>query len=168
MPQSPRLAENICSRWRAGARPCAWLLRARYPIQSESPCRTSVLLQPERPTSPSGITTKINKFEYPSPRPKTNATFLVARRQTVRTAPSVRSSSFLCAGTPHWRGACRKIACVERSSEGNLGSSAQGSKKKSAKWARDSSWAICPIQLPIRFCRKRSVVLVMWSPLPLS
>jgi len=67
--------------------------------------------------------------EYLSPRPKSNATFAVARRQTVRTAKSVRSSSFLCAGTPHWRGACRKIACVERSSEGNLGSSAQGSKR---------------------------------------
>ncbi len=99
--------------------------------------------------------------EYPSPRQDSNAKFAFARRQTVRTASSVRSSSFLYAGTPRLAGSLSEASHASSVRPREFRIVGARFEKKSAKWARDSSWAICPIQLPTRFYKKRSLGLVM-------
>jgi hypothetical protein len=100
----------------------------------------------------------------PNTPPRTRAAMLSSHSPAVRQFVRPRRSArvrFCMLVLPDSRGACRKIACVERSSEGVFRIVGARFEKKSAKWARDSSWAICPIQLPTRFCKKRSLGLVM-------
>src|SRR5664280_263887 len=115
-----------------------------------------------------GSRQKSSSSKTPSPRPKSNATFAFARDQTVRTAPGSARVRICMLVLPTGGETVGRRHASSVHSEGGIRFVGARFEKKSPQWARDSSWAICPIQSPIRFCRKRSVVLVMWSPLPLS